>query len=174
MEQISGDNNHSWKFPMKKGLIGKDLWKIVTGDETLAPTASNQEQQKCRRRENLVIASVYLSVSSDNQIYVCLARTARKACESLEKHFENKSLAHKIFYRRKLYAAKMEKGSSMINHVNYLKTLSEHLDAVDDPIKENDLVIILISSLPEEYNHLITVLEIIAQERLSWDYVRDW
>ena len=27
----------------------------------------------------------------------------------------------KIFYRRKLYAAKMEKGNSMINHVNYLK-----------------------------------------------------
>eukprot|EP00795_Rhopilema_esculentum_P012375 gene12375-3031_t len=61
----------------------------------------------------------------------------------------------------------------MINHVNYLKTLSEHLDAVGDPIKENDLVIILISSLPEEYNHLITTLETIAEERLSWDYVRD-
>lgn len=66
----------------------------------------------------------------------------------------------------------------MINHVNYLKTLSEHLDAIGDPIKENfviirDLVIILINSLPDEYNHLITPLETIAEERLSGDYVRD-
>ncbi len=61
----------------------------------------------------------------------------------------------------------------MINHVNYLKTLSEHLHAVNDLIKENDLVIILICSLPEEYNQLITALETIVEERLSWDYVRD-
>ena len=35
------------------------------------------------------------------------------------------------------------------------------------------MVIILISSLPDEYNYLITALETIAEEKLSWDYVRD-
>ena len=172
-DKLTGNNYHTWKFQMKMCLIGKDLWGIVTGGETLNPGATNQEQQKFRRRENLALASICLSVSSDIQIYVRLARNAKEAWTSLEQHFERKSLAHKIFYRRKLYVAKMEKGNSMINHVNYLKTLSEHLDAVGDPIQEKDLVIILISSLPEEYNHLITALETIAEERLSWDYVRD-
>eukprot|EP00795_Rhopilema_esculentum_P012376 gene12376-3032_t len=100
VEKLTGDNYHSWKFQMKMCLIGKDLWGIVTGDETLAPTASNQEQQKFRRRENLALASICLSVSSDIQIYVRSAKTASEAWESLEKHFEKKSLAHKIFYRR--------------------------------------------------------------------------
>ena len=173
VDKLTGNNYHTWKFQMKMCLIGKDLWGIVTGDETLNPGASNQEQQKFRRRENLALASICLSISSDIQIYVRSAGNAKEAWTSLEQHFERKSLAHKIFYRRKLYAAKMEKGNSMINHVNYVKTLSEHLDAVGDPIQEKDLVIILISSLPEEYNHLITALETIAEERLSWDYVRD-
>ena len=43
----------------------------------------------------------------------------------------------------------------MITHINAIKTLSEHLEAVEDPIAGKDLVIILISSLPDEYNFLI-------------------
>ena len=59
-------------------------------------------------------------------------------------------------------------------HINYVKTLSlEHLEASDDTIAEKDLVILIISSLPEEYNFLITALETIAEDNLTWDYVRD-
>ena len=34
-------------------------------------------------------------------------------------------------------------------------------------------VIILISSLPEEFNYLITGLETVAENTLTWDYVPD-
>ena len=47
------------------------------------------------------------------------------------------------------------------------------MEAIDDAIAENNLVILLISSLPDEYNYLITALETIAEDTLSWDYVRD-
>ena len=50
----------------------------------------------------------------------------------------------------------MEEGTSMIDHVNYIKSLYEHLEAVNEAVAEKDWVIILISSLPEEYNSLIT------------------
>ncbi len=89
-------------------LIGKDLWGIVTGDETLAPTASHQDYQRLRKRENLALASICLAISGGIQICVRSADTAREAWMSLGKHFEKESLAQKIFYRRKLYAAKME------------------------------------------------------------------
>ena len=61
----------------------------------------------------------------------------------------------------------------MTEHINYIKTLSEHLEAIGDPIEEKDLVILLISSLPDDYNYLITALETIAEDNLTWDYVRD-
>ena len=50
----------------------------------------------------------------------------------------------------------------MAEHVNHIKTLSEHLEAIDDRIAEKYFVILLISSLPEEYNYLITALETIS------------
>ena len=173
VEKLTGDNYHSWKFQMKMCLIGKDLWEIVTGTEVLEEEATPAEQRNFRKRENLALASVCLSVVSNLQIYVRSARSGKEAWDNLEKHFEVKSLSRKIFYRRKLYSARMEKGTNMLSHVNYIKTLSEHLEAVDDAVAEKDLVIILISSLPEDYNYLITALETIAEEKLTWDYVRD-
>ena len=67
----------------------------------------------------------------------------------------------------------MEKDNSMVDHVNKLKTIAEHLEALEDPVSEKDLVMILISSLPDEYNNLITTLETLKEDRLTWDYVRD-
>ena len=173
VEKLTGDNYHSWKFNMKMYLIGKDLWEIVTGTEMQNADASAEEERKYRRRENMALATVCLSISTNLQIYVRSCKTAKDAWDSLAKHFEQKTLSRKIFYRRKLYSARMQKGTGMVEHINYIKTLSEHLEAVEDPIEEKDLVIILISSLPEDYNYLITALETIAEEKLTWDYVRD-
>ena len=61
----------------------------------------------------------------------------------------------------------------MIEHINSVKTIAEHLEAIGNPIAEHELVIILISSLTEEFNFLIAALEAIAEDNLTWDYVRD-
>ena len=173
VEKLTSETYHSWKFNMKMYLIGKDLWEIVCGNETLEDNTSPADQRKFQKRENLALASICLSISTSLQIYVRSAKTAQEAWENLEKHFQRKTLSKKIFYRRKLYSARMEKGSDMTKHINYVKTLAEHLEAIEDPVQEKDLVIILISSLPEEYNYLITALETIAEDNLTWDYVRD-
>ena len=151
---------------MKMFLIVKDLWEIVTGAETLPGTASQEEQKRFKKRENLALVSVCLSVCTSLQIYVRAAQSAKEAWENLQKRFEEKSLSRKIFYQRKLYSARMAKGTDMIDRINYLKTLAEHLEAVDDAALKKYLVIILISSLPEEYNCLITALETIAERNL--------
>ena len=62
---------------------------------------------------------------------------------------------------------------TMIDHVNKLKTIAEQLEALDDPVSDKDLVMILISSLPDEYNNLITALETLKEDSLTWNYVRD-
>ena len=172
-ERLTAENYHTWKFNMKMFLIGKDLWEIVNGSEKLDDNASAEEKRKFKKRENLALASVCLSVSTNLQIYVRSAETGKEAWDSLAKHFQQKTLSRKIHLRRKLYSAKLEKGSDMVEHINAVKTIAEHLEAIGDPIVEHDLVIILISSLTDEYNSLITALETIAEDNLTWDYVRD-
>ena len=169
----SPDDYHNWKFNMKMWLIGNDVWGIVEGTEVLSETANEEDRKKFKKRDNKALSDICLSVSSSNQIYVRSAKNAKEAWDNLEAHFEEKTLAKKIYYRTLLYSTKMHKGITMVAHVNKLKTISEHLEALKDAPAEKDLVMILISSLPREYNNLITSLETLKEEQLTWNYVRD-
>ena len=158
---------------MKMWLIGSDLWGIVDGSDVLSETANDEDRRKFKKRDNKALSDICLSVSNSNQIYVRSAKNAKEAWDNLESHFEEKTLAKKIYYRTQLYSTKMHKGITMVAHVNKLKTISEHLEALKDAPAEKDLVMILISSLPREYNNLITSLETLKEEELTWNYVRD-
>ena len=87
------------------------------------------------------------------------AKTSEEAWDTLEKHFQRNTLSRKILYRRKLYSACMNKGANMVEHINHIKMLAEHLEAIDDNMAEKDLVRL--------------GLETIDEEKLIWDYVRD-
>ena len=67
----------------------------------------------------------------------------------------------------------MEMGENIFSHIKKIRSIQEHLQAIDDPIEDKDLVIILLSSLPPEYDYLVTALETIDNTKLTWDYVRD-
>ena len=172
-EKLAPENYHTWKFNMKMILVRKDRWKIVNGSEGLHKNATAEERRKFKKRENLVLASVCLSISSNLQIYVRFTETGKETWDSLAKYFKQKRLLRKIELRRKLYSAKLEKNGDMVEHINAVKTIAEHLEAIGDPIAKHDLVVILISSLNDEFNSLITALETIAKDNLTWDYVRD-
>ena len=150
---------------MKMYLIGKDLLDIVTGAKTLS-----EEKKQFKKRENVSLATICLSMSTSLQIYVRSAKTGKEAWDNIERHFQQKKLSRKISLRRKLYSTKMGKGDDMKKHENEIKTISEHLEAICDSIAEHDLVTILISSLPEDFNYLITALETIAEITLTWVY----
>ena len=168
-----GDDYHAWKFSMRMFLLGRDLWEIVEGSETIEEYATEMEKRKYKRRENHALSKICLSIAPSLHIYVRSCNTAKEAWDNLEKRFEEKSLTRKIEYRRKLYAVKFSNGMDMIEHVNDLKTIAERLESLGDPVSEKDLLMILISSLSDTYNNLITTLETVKEEELSWEYVRD-
>ena len=172
-DKLGCDNYHSWKFSMKMYLVGKDLWEIVDGTETQPPVENDDERKKFKKRANLALAAIGLAVKPNLQIYVRNCKTAKEAWESLQGRFEKKTLSKKIYYRKELYHACMPAGSDMTAHIDRIKTLAEHLEAVDDAVSEKDLVMILMSSWPAGYNNLITSLETVDEDKLSWNYVRD-
>ena len=175
IDKLSSINYHSWKFNVKMYFIAKDLQGIATGAEVLAEDASPDEKAKFKKRDNLALATICLSVSTGLQIYVRSCETSLDVWKSLENRFMEKTLSKRIFYRRKLYAARMVKGTDVVAHLNYMKTIAECLDAVEDPVSDRDLVMILISSLPDDYDHLITTLEALDENqcKLTWNYVHD-
>ena len=171
--KLDGDNYHSWKFNMRMYLIGKDVWDYVDGTEKLPDEPSEEEKKKFRKNDNQALSAICLNVKPALQIYVRNAKTAKEAWDSLSGHFEEKTLSKKIDYRKQLYACKLSSGTTMEAHLNRLKTIAEHLEALKDPVSDKDLVMILVSSLPDSYNNFVTALESLKEEELKWTYVRD-
>ena len=172
-EKLGLDNYIDWKFSMKMYLTGKDLWEIVTGEETLAESATADEKLKFKKRHNLAFSSIGLGVKKDLQIYVRNCKSAKEAWDALGSRFQKKGLVKKIELRQKLYGLRLPSGGDMISHVNNVKSISEQLEAVDDPVEEKDLYMILIASWPRQYNNLVTNLETVDETKLDWSYVRD-
>ena len=158
--RLTTENYQSWKFRCQMALKGRDLWEITTGEETLDEDAADEMRRKFKKRENQAHCLVCLGVSDPLQIYVRTTKSAKEAWDNLTGHFEEKSLSKMIFYRRKLYETKLRTHDSttMTEHIKKLQTIKEHMEALDDPVSDRDFVMILMSSLPPEYNYLITKL----------------
>ena len=115
--------------------------------------ASAGEVMKFKKRQNHALSTICLNV--------------REAWNNLSKRFEEKSITRKLQLRRQLYDAKLG-SKSMVTHVNNIKTIAEQLENLGDCQKEQDLVFILMSSLPmDDYRNLITTLETLEEERLT-------
>jgi len=74
----------------------------------------------------------------------------------LIKLYEVKSLHTLIFLKRKLYTLRMSESTIMTDHINHLNTLFAQLSVADFNIVENKHLELLLQSLPNSYDQLIT------------------
>ena len=116
---------------------------------------------------------ICLSIIDRLQTYVHSATTAKEAWTSLCTRYEDKSLTKIIQLRGQLYSIRMSRGANMTEHCNKLRLLADQLQAIDDPVADKDLAIILLSSLPSDYGNLVTAINVLGIDELTWEKVRD-
>ena len=76
----------------------------------------------------------------------------------LEILYMTKSFSNKLYLKKQLYGLHMKEGTTVLEHLNFFnKVISEFL-AVDVNIDEKDKALILLSSLPESYDHIVTAI----------------
>ena len=79
--------------------------------------------------------------------------------EKLEKLYLGKILTTKLNLKLDLHRLKMEDGVNLIEHLNVFKGLLDLLGRVDVNIEEKDQALLLLTSLPDSFEHMvITVL----------------
>ena len=52
----------------------------------------------------------------------------------------------------------MEDGSNLMEHLNMFKGLLDQLGRVDVQIKEEDQALLLLTSLPDSFEHMVTTV----------------
>ena len=65
----------------------------------------------------------------------------------------------------------MQEGGDMLDHINKVRALSDQLTCLEVLVRDEDVVMTLLDSLPSSYNHLITTLETRDMKELTLEFV---
>ncbi|KAG2974578.1 hypothetical protein PC118_g14432 [Phytophthora cactorum] len=149
INKFDGTNFHTWKFKMQMVLEERELWEVTSGEVKLEHCQTAADQALFRKKSRKALAIVCLAMEDSQLPLVRSAKDAHDAWSRLKGHFEKKSLANKLFLRRRFFTTMMDEGDGVLEHINKIKTLAEQLDAVGAPVSEDDLVITLLGSLSE-------------------------
>ena len=165
---LDGSNYSTWKLQIRMFLLSQNVWTIVDGSEAVPEATAALALYTARQGKALSILVLSLSPSL---LYLVGSNPSDPAVvwTTLENHFQKSSWANQFALRKKLYSLRMpEDGVLIRDHIRTVTELFDNLTAVDDPLKDKDRVMILMSSLPPRFDILITALQS-SKEVPKWE-----
>ncbi|WP_331035945.1 retrotransposon gag domain-containing protein [Lactovum miscens] len=151
---------------MEMLLIKEDMYDVI---ETNPPDPLTEKWKKSDRQCRALI-NLYIE---DNQIiHVKNETTAKATWDKLKNIHERANLSSKLFLLRKLYSLKLQENGDMQKHINNLLELIDKLKAIGEDIKENHIAALLLCSVPDSFNTLITALEARPEVELTSDFIK--
>src|SRR5579875_408018 len=172
LEKFNGTNFNLWKFKMNLALSSMDLWEIVEGTEEAPPSdASEKDKKEYKRRVKKAMSMIGLNLVDAQLAHIKGCKDPAEAWRVLCNIHETRSLSNILFLRRKFFTSKMEEGADLLEHINNIKALADQLACLEVPMRDDDIVMTLLDSLPPSFEHLITALETLKFADLTIEFV---
>lgn len=157
---LNGANYPTWKIQCRMALMKEGLWGLVNGTED-SPTrdAGAEKLAKFAARKDKALATIVLAVETKLLYLIGDPDDPQVVWKKLADQYQRKTWANKLELRRKLFSTRLAEGGSLQEHIKAMTEVLDELSVVDEPVKEEDRVVYLLASLPDEYSVLVTALE---------------
>ncbi|GJZ16482.1 retrotransposon protein, putative, ty1-copia subclass [Tanacetum coccineum] len=96
--------------------------------------------------------------------------TAARVWSKLETLYMTKSLANKLYLKQKLYTFSMPAGRKISEHIDEFNKIVLDLTNIEVTFEDEDLALLLLTSLPESYEHFVDTL-LYGREALTLENV---
>lgn len=146
-------NYESWKIQMRSVLICNELRSYAKGD-TPKPEGDAADWT---RKDEKALALILLSMSKTKEVKKC--DTSAEAWTKLEEAHESKGPVRKTILYKQLYRMKKESNQTMMQYTAEFLNKTEQLDDAGIRIPPELLSIMLLSSLPREYESFCIAIE---------------
>lgn len=164
--RLNDFNWPTWRFRVELVLMKEDLWSTVKDAKPAETTSAwTRKDEKAR-------AIIGLALEDSQLSHIMDVGSAKEMWDKLKSYHERGSLTNKIHVLRKLCSLRLEEGGNMSEHLVEATNLAHRLARMGEALKEHLVVAILLSSLPETYNTLVTALEGRPEEDMKLDYVK--
>lgn len=166
-EKLSGKNYSHWSFRMKMFLEKEGCWDVVVGEKPV-----NVAEADWVLLDKKAMWNIGLCVDNSQLIHIKNSKTSREAWSALKKYHAKVTLSSKVSLIKKLFKAQLPKGGNMEEHLLQMFQWLDELNEMGAQFAESLTVIIILSSLNEDYDTLITALEARNDEDLQTEFIR--
>ena len=173
IEPLNGKNYQSWKYNIKLVLMERGLWSFIEGNEEVpAEDATVAVRNSYRLRSDKAYSLIALSVEKNLQVHISTTTDPKIASDTLKSQFECVSIAQVVRLNRRFYAATMTEGTDILEHLTYMTTLAEQLKEMNEEIPDKKFATVVLGSLAESYDNLISSLNSQKIEELKWENIK--
>ena len=156
--KLGSDNWNTWKFQIKNLLLAKGLWHYVCVLVEIPNEENAEALVEFRLKEQKALSLIVLSMKPSQLYLVTSCENPQEAWKALANHFEQKTLANKLFLKKRYFGMEMKGGNAVEAHLKEMKELTDHLATLSAPVSE-DQVVTLLGSLPSSFAILVTAVE---------------
>lgn len=167
-DRLKDGNWMSWRFRMELMLMKEDLWSTVKE----AKPSPDEMTPAWSRKDEQARAMIGLALGDSQLSLIMEAGSANEMWTRLKCYHERGSLSNKIHVLRKLCMMRLDDSASMSDHLKDVSEQVHRLARMGEALKEHLVVAIVLSSLPDSYNPLVTALEGRPEEDLKLEYVK--
>ena len=158
---------------MRLYLESMDLFEHVDGSaEAPVGDATDVAIRAFNSRKKKAWTYICLAVEPEQQIHVRDTITAKEAWDALKSQFVRESILQKVRLRQQYYSCRFASSGNMLEHITYLRSLHDQLKEMGCAIDDKELAMTLLASLPEDFKPLITALDAVGEDNLSFEKVK--
>lgn len=153
IEKLIETNYELWKVQMKSILVFNDLWKYTEGTESAA------DAQEWIRKDSKALALINLSITHSQLNHVKKATTSKEAWDGLKAVFESRGPVRKAALYKQLQRMEKKPNITMTQYVTEFTRKAEQLEEAGIEIPNELLSIMLLGSLPTEFENFSVAIE---------------
>lgn len=168
-EKLNHRNYLHWEFKMRCMLQKEDCYSAIDKDCPTEETAKAAWMKANAKAFHLIA----LCIENSQLILIKAAKTAKEAWDNLKHYHQKGTLSDKVRLLRKLFKSELENSGNMEIHLLNLYETIDMLKEADVTFEENIMVFIILSSIGEEYDTLITSLEARDEKTLTLEVIRN-
>uniref|UniRef100_A0A2N9IUP8 CCHC-type domain-containing protein n=1 Tax=Fagus sylvatica TaxID=28930 RepID=A0A2N9IUP8_FAGSY len=144
-----------WQRRVKDLLVQQGLVKALYGKTKKPEKMTDDEWEELYMK---AVSTIRLLLADEVMYDVMEENSTTGIWLNLEKRYMSKSLTNKLHLKQKLYGLKMTEGEDLRQHINTFKQIISDMLRIDIKFEDEDKAMMLLTSLPASYEHLVTTL----------------
>ena len=134
-------------------LYQKKMYQPLSGENP-----EEMKEEDCNLLDRQALGIIRLTLSRNVTFNIAKEKATSSLMDALANMYEKLSASNKVYLMRRLFNLKMSEGASVAEHLNEFNIVMTQLNSVDIEFDDEVRALILLSSLPESWNAMVTVV----------------